>query len=265
MQFALVNNERIEANPGLKASCPGCLQPVTAKCGEQRIWHWAHSAKRTCDKWSEPETKWHRDWKNNFSFDWQECRMQDQSSGEWHIADVRANHGLVIEFQHSALKPEERRARENFYRNMIWVVNGARLKTMYPRFVEGKKLVGRVVEGEAFLLPYPEDCLPRNWLNSPVPIVFDFQDVKIDSPQDNTHEFLWWLLPGMVANKVVMQAMSRKVFVELTHTHSDLLQQAHKTVNTFLINHQIMLNNQRSIEMAHLQRYYQRGRRFRRF
>jgi hypothetical protein len=31
--------------------------------------------------------------------------------GEWHIADVRTPSGLVLEFQHSAIKPTERSAR----------------------------------------------------------------------------------------------------------------------------------------------------------
>ena len=85
---------------------------MIAKCGEQRVWHWAHQGTRTCDRWWEPETKWHRDWKNQFPKDWQE--VIHQSDGEKHIAGVKTESGMVIEFQHSFLRRDEREARENF-------------------------------------------------------------------------------------------------------------------------------------------------------
>lgn len=47
---------------------------------------------------------------------------------EKHIADIRTNSGLVIEFQHSRIDPQEQVKREIGYGNMIWVVDGARLK-----------------------------------------------------------------------------------------------------------------------------------------
>ncbi len=50
------------------------------------------------------------------------------------MADVRTDKGLVIEFQHSYINPEERRQRENFYKNMIWIVDGTRLQRDFPRF-----------------------------------------------------------------------------------------------------------------------------------
>lgn len=34
--------------------------------------------------------------------------------------------GLVIEFQHSPIKPEEMQSREEFYDEMVWVVDGLR-------------------------------------------------------------------------------------------------------------------------------------------
>ena len=48
----------------------------------------------------------------------------DGLTGEKHIADVKNGAGLVLEFQNSAMDDGERTARESFYRNMIWVVNG---------------------------------------------------------------------------------------------------------------------------------------------
>src|SRR5579885_1412935 len=122
MHFALVNNEQTEAQPKLKGLCPCCGHGVTAKCGKYRIWHWAHDPGKECDKWHEPETEWHRAWKNKFPREWQEKIHYDQS-GEKHIADVRTIHGLFIELQRSPIEPQERDSRERFYRNMIWVVD----------------------------------------------------------------------------------------------------------------------------------------------
>ena len=100
---------------------------MIAKCGDQRVWHWAHRGVRVCDPWWEPETEWHRAWKNEFPADWQEA-IHFAQTGEKHVADVKTQSGMVIEFQHSFLKTEERMSREAFYRKMVWVVDGRRRK-----------------------------------------------------------------------------------------------------------------------------------------
>ena len=71
-KFAIVEGERREAQPGLSAECPACDDAMIAKCGEHRVWHWAHRGAHTCEPWWEPETEWHRDWKNHFPEGWQE-------------------------------------------------------------------------------------------------------------------------------------------------------------------------------------------------
>jgi len=76
-----------------------------------------------------------RDWKNRFPKEWQEVIHHDLS-GEKHIADVKTPDGLIIEFQHSAINPEELASRESFYKNMIWVVDGQRLSREAQRLSE---------------------------------------------------------------------------------------------------------------------------------
>ncbi|WP_419788916.1 competence protein CoiA family protein [Mucilaginibacter sp. E4BP6] len=44
-----MNDEKVEAKPGLKGLCPGCWQPVIAKCGTERIHHWSHVSTKACD------------------------------------------------------------------------------------------------------------------------------------------------------------------------------------------------------------------------
>ena len=133
MRFALINDNRVEAQPQLKGLCSCCSNPVIAKCGSRKIWHWAHKSKTDCDNWWEPETEWHRAWKSNYPNDWQEVSLLNGSTGEKHIADVSTAHNLVIEFQHSHIDPQERK---KFYKNMVWVVDGTRLKRDYPRFLK---------------------------------------------------------------------------------------------------------------------------------
>jgi competence CoiA-like predicted nuclease len=132
---------------------------MIARCGEHNVWHWAHVGTRICDHWWEPETEWHRAWKNQFPEDCQE--VIHQSDGEKHIADVKTESGIVIEFQHSFLHRDEREARENFYRNMVWVVDGLRRMRDRSRFfaplarasiVKAKPLTYSVRSNEGALL-----------------------------------------------------------------------------------------------------------------
>ena len=65
-------------------------------------------------------------WKNKFPLDSQEVIQFDLLTNEKHIADVKTSHNLVIEFQHSVISIEELSAREKFYGDMIWIVDGLR-------------------------------------------------------------------------------------------------------------------------------------------
>ena len=95
MKYALSNKDRIEATPKANGICQCCESDLIAKCGTQKIWHWAHKGKRNCDHWWENETQWHRDWKDNFPKEWQEV-VHLSDDGEKHIADVKTPNGLVV-------------------------------------------------------------------------------------------------------------------------------------------------------------------------
>ncbi|WP_287396166.1 competence protein CoiA family protein [Mesorhizobium sp.] len=165
MRFALVDNLRCEASPGLIGCCSGCSKPTIAKCGTQKVWHWAHRGKRNCDPWWEPETPWHRSWKDQFPSGWQEVIRRDEA-GEKHIADVSTENGLVIEFQHSHLPSKERAAREAFHRSMVWVVDGTRLKRDHPRFLQGQRLCRPTSLKGLFITCSPEECFPLRGLTA---------------------------------------------------------------------------------------------------
>jgi competence protein CoiA len=61
MLMAYSNGQYVKATPHIQAECPHCHEHVIPKCGEIKIWHWAHKAK--CIYHTEPETEWHLQWK----------------------------------------------------------------------------------------------------------------------------------------------------------------------------------------------------------
>ena len=214
MRFALINNKQAEAESGLKGFCAGCAQPVIAKCGTQRVHHWAHSSNAMCDSWWEQETEWHRAWKNNFPDDWQEIFMLDKRTGEKHIADIRTRHGLVVEFQHSHIDFGERKAREQFYQNMVWVVDGGRLKRDYQRFIkEGGNWIQSLHNG-MFKVYNLEKCFPKEWLHRPVPVIFDFSRMEVQVDWGGGRGGLFCLFPGWFGDHAKLAEISRKAFTK---------------------------------------------------
>ncbi len=127
MQFSLVNNVRVEAFSCGRGVCPVCQAEMIAKCGSRMIAHWAHAKCKNCDPWWENETLWHRHWKNRFP---PECReiTHMAANGEIHRADIKTPTGIIIEVQHSNITDLERISREEFYKNLIWIIDGAPFK-----------------------------------------------------------------------------------------------------------------------------------------
>lgn len=214
MRYALINNKAVEAEAGLKGFCRGCGQPVIAKCGTIRIHHWAHQTTKMCDNWWEPETEWHRNWKNNFPKEWQEVFLPDIQTQENHIADVCTIHGLVIELQHSHIDPQERISREKFYKNMVWVVDCTRLRYDYPRFTKGLQHLVATKEPGIFRVNCAESCFPSTWLNCSVPVLFDFQgDGQLDDPL-GLRIPLYCLFPVRIGTSVEVAKIPRGAFVK---------------------------------------------------
>jgi len=205
MKLALVNGQRQEAQPNLSGKCPACDHPMVAKCGEVKIWHWAHQGRRFCDAWWENETEWHRGWKGQFPVDWQEI-VHYAEDRERHIADVKTDRGWILEFQHSYITPEERRSREAFYPKLVWVVDGTRRKRDRNQFVKAfeggtpvgrNSLVRRTISDECLLL--------REWSGSPAPVFLDFGDEQI----------LGWLVGKSPNGPVYVARFPRAVFLEI--------------------------------------------------
>jgi len=206
MKYAIVDGQRREAQPGLSGECPVCRAATIAKCGEIKIWHWAHKGKRNCDHWWENETPWHRDWKNHFPDECQEV-VQIADDGEKHIADVKTDQDWVIEFQHSYIKPEERRSREAFYGNMVWVVAGLRRKNDLKQFIEAVKYGLQISQKPLVAGVHPLDCrLVKEWSTSRVPVFFDFGE-KVPP------HGLWLLIPMGLDHTTYITLVGKEDFI----------------------------------------------------
>ena len=176
---------------------------MIAKCGEVRLWHWAHKGGQLCDRWWENETQWHRDWKNQFPVEWQEI-VHPAENGELHIADVKTDRDWVIEFQHSYLEPGERRSRDAFYRKLIWVVDGKRRKTDWEQFRDAWETGLPVGRNNAFRNVFSDRCrLLREWADSNGPIFLDF-----------AVEVLWWFIARSADGATYVGLFPRAHFIE---------------------------------------------------
>ena len=216
MKYALVNNIKTEARKGIKGYCPICTSELTAKCGAYKIHHWSHKKSRNCDPWWEPETEWHRTWKNNYPSEWQEFSFEDQRTSEKHIADVHTVHNLVIEFQHSHIDPKERINRELFYKNIIWVVDGTRLKRDYSRFIKASDDFKKTEKKGLFWVDYVDDVFPTNWLNSSVPVIFDFKGLEDISDSNDKRHNLYCLFQVRLGRYSLLAEISREAFIRTT-------------------------------------------------
>ncbi len=210
MKYALVNNTKTEATKGVKGFCPICGSELVAKLGEIKIHHWAHKGNRECDHWWENETEWHRLWKSNFPIEWQEVVHSDDNN-EKHIADIKTNDGLAIEFQHSPIKPEERRSRNNFYKKIIWVVDGLRREADKSKFHKVLE-EGTTIFSDSFnfhFTEFPEESrIIREWINSKVPVFFDFNE-----------DSLWFLFPLNTSDVAYFVQVNRNLFIKSLIKH----------------------------------------------
>lgn len=233
MKYALVNDIKTEAQKGLNGYCPICASKLTAKCGNYKVHHWSHEKTRNCDPWWETETEWHRKWKNCYPIDWQEFKFQDVNTNEKHIADINTEHNLVIEFQHSHIDPSERNSREMFYKNMIWVIDGSRLKRDYNRFLKSYKTFKQTQKRGLFLVDHADEVFSLNWLNSSVPVVFDFKGiVELNDKTDLRHN-LYCLFQVRLNRYSLLAEIPREAFIKTT-INGDWITRSHNLIESFI-------------------------------
>ncbi|MFG1492682.1 competence protein CoiA family protein [Halobacteriovorax sp. ZH4_bin.1] len=191
MKFANVNGERREPSPGIRGHCFLCGSEMISKCGEKVIWHWAHKGRRTCDHYWENETDWHRAWKNLFPKEQQEVVHTDDK-GEKHFADVKLDNGFVLEFQNSPIPIKELKSRNDFYKDIAWIVNGlSKRESDYKELCRLMKNGNRINQIPlAYMIDTHSSKLVREWAGTGKSVFFDFsvEDIKLGKS-------LWLLIP----------------------------------------------------------------------
>ena len=145
MRYALTTETpqyKVEATEDATGICPGCSKNVKSYCGELNVWHWRHLIDEGCHSMYEPMTEWHKSWQDAFGAECSEVWITDGS--ERHAADIITPHGLVIEFQNSAISPETIREREAFWKrltySMIWVFNAEDYKNHFTFSLQPKDI-----------------------------------------------------------------------------------------------------------------------------
>jgi len=132
-------NEKIYAQPKMRARCLCCNEEVLAKCGSIKVWHWSHKANSECDYWYEPMTEWHQKWQSIFPKEFREIVLFDDITKEKHIADIRLPNELVLEFQHSKIDILEFIKRTEFYKKIIWILDGKNFLTKDFKIIHEKE------------------------------------------------------------------------------------------------------------------------------
>jgi competence protein CoiA len=155
MQWAWVDNKKTKPFPGFRGKCCTCSGSVIPKCGDVREWHWAHVSNHDCDPWSEQEGKWHIDWKAQFPKEFQEVTVGP------HRADIKLP-SHVIELQHSSISAFEISEREDFYKEMIWLIDGEPFRDNFVLWDKGNY--------QTFRWKWPH----TSWSVANLPILIDF-------------------------------------------------------------------------------------------
>lgn len=187
-----------------------------------RIPHFRHKRRGQCSC-SDGETEWHREWKSHFDQIERDMGI-DSVTGEHNRADAVVGDNFVVEFQHSPISDEEQKNRERFYggnKGMVWIVD-ANKKRLLKRLDEASKMHGftsmkeRPFNGIYFKVHFPNEIFPREWLNRPVGVIFDYG-------QDRD---LIYLLPVHESSACVCRFYKRQELIDALKTKSKQFMQS---------------------------------------
>lgn len=108
-----------EANKQTDYFCPVCSGKLILRAGEVNAHHFAHEAGACPDHWHYDMSDWHKTMQEQFPIECREVVMKH--NGEIHRADIFKD-GVVVEFQHSPITPQEFRERNTFYNTLGYKV-----------------------------------------------------------------------------------------------------------------------------------------------
>ena len=220
-----VKTDILDAPRGSHGICPSCGDELISKQGEMNAWHWAHKNGHVCDKWYEPKGAWHCWWQNQFDKAWQEVvivKKGDDGQEIKHVADICTDEGWIIEFQYSSIRPEMIRARETFYKKMVWVVSGTRLESDLKK---GRALFElsfkEFVDGVLFAVLANGGAFNKHWRTANKPVFFDFYGT-FDKPVEGAN--LLCLLPEIqgVEGRIIAKVSQMEFIAEIQQNKLEL-------------------------------------------
>ncbi|MBK9152505.1 MAG: hypothetical protein IPM26_16670 [Saprospiraceae bacterium] len=98
---------------------------------------------------------------------------------------------------------------------MIWVVDGTRLKRDFQSILKSIKDFRKTEKG-IFLVDYVDEVFPANWLNSSVPVLFDFKGIiDLNDNADLRHN-LYCLFHVKLGRYSILAEIPRVAFVSAT-------------------------------------------------
>lgn len=211
MKYAIINGQRAEPTKGAKGACPACGSEMVARICKTKVDHWAHKSKQNCDIWWENETPWHRQWKKCFDVEWQEVVHKNSATGEIHISDITTPHGWTLEFQHSSMDDDERKARNIFYKKIAWVVDGTRRKTDINQL---SHLLASSIKLNTKMPTFAVNPINKNrllseWHNNESLVFFDFKQID-----PGGQRIIWFVVPKLELKDAYIPEFANYLFIQ---------------------------------------------------
>lgn len=124
--------------------------------------------------------------------------------------------GTVIEFQHSAITPQERGSREAFYDPMIWIVDGTRLKRDLSSFRQEITTCApsTVTKTRGWVLSNRASAIIERWRGGSRPLLLDFGDADFPLLPLLPATGVLWLLHYLSPEQVIVTPVHRQSVVD---------------------------------------------------
>lgn len=113
---------------------------------------------------------------------------------------------------------------------MVWVVDGNRLKRDYMRFEKRIKDFHKTNKQGHYFVEFLDECFPAAWLESTVPVIFDFRGIELPDDSTDLKNHLYLLLPKQDIMGGVFVVIFREAFINST-IKGDFLSRQTETQN----------------------------------
>jgi len=193
-RISAVNNDGTRNTSGF---CPCCRKSLISKVGKGiRRPHWAHESVERCDEWKEDESDWHYKWRGQF-VDGESRYDIDienviEKGGKKHFYDVCIDNRLSIVLRRMRLSSEQRREYENFFGEMVWIVEAKMSEYKWLcRNIEQRKI--KPFDGHYKSCYWTESSTKNffdSWKDCTRLVAFDFLEASDENEND-----MWIVLP----------------------------------------------------------------------